>query len=306
MNQELTVFKVSIIIATFNRCELLLRMLQNIKMLSHKNLECIIIDDGSTDETSNKTKDFIANDSRFQYYLRNSNYKKGLPGCRNYGLDLHSGDYVIFFDDDDIVHPQLLEISLKYITSQNVSFVNFNKKPFTDQLPNMVEFQENAAFGYSPFDINDQLLYKNTMASCTVLWDSKVFSSNRFNEELHFAEEWELYSKLLIQNFTGIRLDVVLYYNFKHQDSNTGQFYLNNPVQINSYYQAVYHVVQHLADQHKLTKTYKLYYLNILSKVNFPDLTSLLKNAYAGNYYYWLLVKAFYQIKHYLYIKINK
>ena len=92
--------------ATYNRAHFIVETLQSIQNQTFQDWECIIIDDGGTDNTTEVIQPIVANDKRFQFVKRESNYQKGLPGCRNYGIDLARGDYIIFFDDDDIVHPQ--------------------------------------------------------------------------------------------------------------------------------------------------------------------------------------------------------
>src|SRR5258705_6384267 len=102
--------KVTIIMATYNRSHFILETLSSIQNQTYSEWECLIIDDGGTDNTLEIITPVLDTDLRFKFVKRPDQYKKGLPGCRNYGLDLAKGDYIIFFDDDDIVHPQNLEL----------------------------------------------------------------------------------------------------------------------------------------------------------------------------------------------------
>ena len=90
----------------------------------------MIIDDGGTDATAAIIAPILAQDNRFQYLLRPDTYQKGLPGTRNYGLDLAKGDYIIFFDDDDIVHPQNLELCVMELSRNEVSFCRYIREVF--------------------------------------------------------------------------------------------------------------------------------------------------------------------------------
>src|SRR5690606_26015743 len=110
--------KISIIMATFNRAHLIGEALTSIQNQSYTDWECIIVDDNCTDNTKTIVETFIKNDLRFRYYLRHGNYKKGISGSRNFGIDLARGKSIIFFDDDDIVHPRNLEICLEQITKR--------------------------------------------------------------------------------------------------------------------------------------------------------------------------------------------
>jgi GalNAc5-diNAcBac-PP-undecaprenol beta-1,3-glucosyltransferase len=122
---------VTIIMATYNREHLIEETLSSIQNQSYKNWECLIIDDWATDNTKEVLERLLKFDTRFQYHRRPKKYKKGLPGCRNYGLDLAKGDLVIFFDDDDIVHPQNLELCASVLKSNSYEFCVYNKQSFT-------------------------------------------------------------------------------------------------------------------------------------------------------------------------------
>ena len=104
--------KVSIIMATCNRAHLIEETLDSILNQSFRNWECIIIDDGESDSTQEVLYPYLEKDSRIKYFKRDNSHQKGLPGCRNMGLELANGEYIIFFDDDDIVHPDNLKFSI--------------------------------------------------------------------------------------------------------------------------------------------------------------------------------------------------
>ena len=79
---------VTIIMATYNRAHFIVETLQSIQNQTFENWECIIIDDGGTDNTNEVIAPILEKDTRFQFVKRTDSYQKGLPGCRNYGLDL--------------------------------------------------------------------------------------------------------------------------------------------------------------------------------------------------------------------------
>ena len=109
---------VSILIPTYNRAHLICETLDSIVAQTYPSWECIIVDDGSTDTTKNVVADFISQDSRFIYILRPNNRPKGANTCRNFGFDNANGDYVLFFDSDDLMDSNALE---NYISSFNES-----------------------------------------------------------------------------------------------------------------------------------------------------------------------------------------
>jgi len=94
---------VSIIIPTYNRANLILETLDSILSQTYTNWECIIVDDGSTDNSEEVIKEYINRDSRFQYFHRPDNMQKGANSCRNYGFECCNGEFLIWFDSDDIM-----------------------------------------------------------------------------------------------------------------------------------------------------------------------------------------------------------
>ena len=100
--------KVTIIMATYNRAHFIVETLLSIQNQIFQDWECLIIDDGGTDNTAEVIKPILDQDTRFSYRKRPEQYQKGLPGCRNYGIDLAQGQYIIFFDDDVLISHLLI------------------------------------------------------------------------------------------------------------------------------------------------------------------------------------------------------
>jgi glycosyltransferase involved in cell wall biosynthesis len=107
---------VSIIIPVFNREKLIVETLNSIQNQSYTNWECIIVDDGSTDSTENCIQTFVEKDNRFAYYHRPITYIKGANSCRNYGFEVSSGEFINWFDSDDVMLPDCLEQRIKAFT----------------------------------------------------------------------------------------------------------------------------------------------------------------------------------------------
>lgn len=251
--------------ATFNRAHFILEAVASIQNQKYTEWECLIIDDGGTDNTKEVIIPILERDRRFIYLERPEKYKKGLPGCRNYGLDIAKGTYIIFFDDDDIVHPDNLKIGVEVIEKNLVDFYHYQKKSFEDHKPIMVSTPITILKSIDKDDIEKVVTHKIGLASCTVLWKKKCFETIRFNEVLSYAEEWECYSKIILENFKGIIINNILYYNRKHSNSNTGEFYAHNFVRRESYVKAILLVIQNLKEKQLLSVSLKRYFV-ILSK----------------------------------------
>ena len=100
---------VSVIMPVFNRASLVITTLQSILDQIYQNWECIIIDDGSTQDDYVKIYNFAKSDDRFMV-LKRPNYKlKGANACRNYGIENSKGEFIIFFDSDDLMSKSFIE-----------------------------------------------------------------------------------------------------------------------------------------------------------------------------------------------------
>ena len=111
--------KISIIIPTFNRVSLIGQTLDSILAQTYRNWECIIIDDASTDYTPELIEFYNSRDSRIKYYTRPARYPKGANSCRNYGVDVSKGEYINWFDSDDLMEPAKIEKQVALLESDS-------------------------------------------------------------------------------------------------------------------------------------------------------------------------------------------
>lgn len=100
--------RISIIIPHYNRGAIIGETLASIQQQSYPDFECLIIDDHSTDDSVDVIRDIIRDDPRFVLKIRQSQVK-GAPACRNEGLEMAGGVYVMFLDSDDLLASFCLE-----------------------------------------------------------------------------------------------------------------------------------------------------------------------------------------------------
>ena len=254
---------VSIIMATYNRAHFIVETLESIQAQTYTDWECLIIDDGGTDNTEEVITPILEQDYRFKFFKRSNAYKKGLPGCRNYGLDIAQGTYIQFFDDDDIVHPQNLESCVKIFMGNEIDFCHYQKQSFEQVKPTVEFLPIKIVKSISKINIEEVVMNKIGLASCTVLWNVKCFNRIRFKEELLYAEEWECFTRIISQNYSGIMIENVLYFNRKHPNSNTGEFYNNNPIRKESKKDAILLVINNLNEKKLLSNTLFRYFIQM-------------------------------------------
>ena len=111
---------ISIIIPTYNRAEIISETLDSVVAQTHENWECIIVDDGSTDNTADVILEYTNRDKRFKYHLRPETLNKGASPCRNYGLKQANGDFIQFLDSDDLLNKNKFLEQLKLIENSSL------------------------------------------------------------------------------------------------------------------------------------------------------------------------------------------
>lgn len=97
---------VSIIVPIYNVEKYLRKCIDSILAQTYTNYELLLIDDGSPDSCGEICKEYLG-DARVSYYRKENG---GLSDARNYGIDRARGDYLMFVDSDDYLHPRCLEV----------------------------------------------------------------------------------------------------------------------------------------------------------------------------------------------------
>ena len=102
-------FQITVIIPTFNRKQYLFHAINSVLAQTYKNIELIIIDDGSSDKTINQLKSY---ESQLKIYRQKN---KGVSAARNKGIKLSKSDWVAFLDSDDQWDIKKLEKQINYL-----------------------------------------------------------------------------------------------------------------------------------------------------------------------------------------------
>lgn len=103
-------YKISVIVPVYNIAEYLPRSLDSILSQTHKNIEVIVIDDGSSDGSGDIIREYEKKDSRVKGIFKENS---GVSDTRNAGIELATGDYMSFVDGDDYIEPDMLEYLLE-------------------------------------------------------------------------------------------------------------------------------------------------------------------------------------------------
>ncbi|XMO86578.1 glycosyltransferase family 2 protein [Algibacter sp. AS12] len=123
---------VSIIIPTYNRAHVINETLNSVLAQTYSNWECIVVDDGSTDTTSNLLAEYCDKDLRITYYSRPKNRNKGANACRNFGFEISKGKYIQWLDSDDLMLPNKLEAQVSLLNEKTFALITSTWGRFID------------------------------------------------------------------------------------------------------------------------------------------------------------------------------
>ena len=112
---------ISVIIPAYNVEKHIKKCLNSVLQQTYRNIEAVIIDDGSTDETNEICRGYADTDSRVQLWYQENN---GTGAARNLGLRKARGQYIGFVDGDDYLEPGMYEVLLRYLLNNNASIAN--------------------------------------------------------------------------------------------------------------------------------------------------------------------------------------
>jgi glycosyltransferase involved in cell wall biosynthesis len=187
MKQATTFF--SIVIPTYNRANLIVKTIASLQHQNYDHYEMIIVDDGSTDNTADVVQPFLGYKIR---YVKKENSERG--ASRNFGAKLAQGDYVNFFDSDDIALPNHLSEAARLIASHNrPEWFHLGYAWVTDE-----ERVFKTVNGFKGATLNGIMCSGNHLSCNGVFVRKDIILANPFNEDrdLSASEDYELWLRL--------------------------------------------------------------------------------------------------------------
>lgn len=220
---------VSIIIPTYNRAHLIGETLDSVLAQTYENWECIIVDDGSTDNSAEVIGDYVKRDGRFQYHKRPEDRAKGGNAARNYGFEVSKGEYVNWFDSDDIMLTEFLKTKVELFTP-SLNFVitsGFNVDSDLSNLEKIELYQPEILF-------KDYVLWKLKILTPSVLIKRSVLVTqvHLFSEKITRGQEAEFFSRLFFkitaQEFIIVNIPLFLYRQHNETKTKQNNLYVND------------------------------------------------------------------------------
>lgn len=193
--------KVSVIIPCYNQAEYLEEAVQSVLQQSFIHWECIIVNDGSCDETEKIGKKLLAIDSRIKYIFQENT---GLSGARNTGIRLSEGEYILPLDADDKIGADYLSEAIHILESRSdVKIVYCEAEKFGEK---------SGIWELPEFNHNEILL--NNSIFCTAMYRRRDFNNTKgYNSSMKYGlEDWDFWLTLLKDGGTAYRIPKVHFY----------------------------------------------------------------------------------------------
>lgn len=229
---------VSVVIPVYNRENVIGETIDSVLRQTHRNWECIIVDDGSIDNTFAIVSKYVSKDKRLKLLERNR-IPKGAPVCRNIGLSVSKGEFICFLDSDDVLETTFIEKQIEVLFSNiEASMVICQMAYFVDKLDN----KRIAPKIDYPISIERYLSQDIQWFTSSVVWRrSFILSLGGFNEKLAMWQDWELNIRCLM-NKCGMLVndEVLLYYRYKWDKKQITMSSTNNGDSIKIRYLSYY------------------------------------------------------------------
>jgi glycosyltransferase involved in cell wall biosynthesis len=233
--------KISVIVPCYNQSHFLGEALQSVLEQSYANWECIIVNDGSPDDTEIIAKQWLEKDRRFNYLYKENG---GLSSARNEGIKTSKGTFILPLDADDKIHSTYLEKIIKA----------FSENPELELVTSRIQF-----FGASDEELKlPNYLYKKMLVqNCFVCSSAfKKASWERiggYDENMRSFEDWEFWIRILNEKSQVYKIPELMFIYRKHDNGSLSNSFKTNPHFYFSLYDYVY-------EKHK--DIYKKYYPN--------------------------------------------
>lgn len=176
--------RLSIVMPVFNHTDMVSVMVQSIISSTFTDWELLAIDDGSGEETLSTLQDFASTDHRIKLIQRDR-LPKGAQTCRNIGLDMANGEFIIFFDSDDFVTEDCLMERVNHLAKrQDFDFMVFPSATMQNNV-----FDESAtlfAYGYDIYKDDMKAFAQRTLPF--VVWNNIYRTKSIRNNGIHWDE----------------------------------------------------------------------------------------------------------------------
>lgn len=264
--------KISIIIPVYNVEKYIKKCLNSIKHQTYKDIEVILVDDGSTDNSGKICDEYSKKDSRFKtYHIKNG----GPSRARNYGLDRITGDYVTFVDSDDWLDIDVFEKIYNVIMGKSYDIILYNLRRIYKKRrieTNIFEDEEVVLYKEAiekilliPEKVTDKDI-SALKGICCKVYRKELLEELRFNEDMNYCEDMFFFLQVL-SKVEKVHYINGVYYNYRARKGSVSDMYGN------TYTEKNLQILNFILDLYRNNKSY-----NILNEVCFENYCNVLSH----------------------------
>lgn len=196
----------SIIIPTYNRADLLPETIRSVQNQTFMDWECIVVDDGSTDNTRQIVEEIIKSDSRIKYIYQENAERSA---ARNNGIRNSIGEYICFLDSDDhFLSDHLHQLKNVIETKDNKTCIIINEMQIVAsssiEISKLPDFSQNLV----------EYLYINPLTPSRVCIYKEILDKEKFDEDIVIVEDRILWMRIAknhpvyISNHIGVKYNI--------------------------------------------------------------------------------------------------
>lgn len=203
---------VSIIVPCYKQAHFLNESLQSVLNQTYTHWECIIVNDGSPDNTETIAKQWCSKDDRFKYLYKENG---GLSSARNAGITKSTGDFIVPLDADDILHQDyLLELVPELESDKKLVVVSCYSHFFIQNINNILNTHKPQGYNYN------YLLYVNQLVATSLYRKQSWELVGGYDESMkHGFEDWDFWLSITKTGHHYKIIPKVLFYYRKAEKS---------------------------------------------------------------------------------------
>lgn len=209
--------KVSIVVPCYNQAAYLSETLNSVLDQTYQQWECVIVNDGSLDNTEEIANEYVVKDGRFNYFRKENG---GPSQARNYGIQKSDGEFVLPLDADDLIAPSYVEKALDYFIHHPKTKLVYCKADTFGKVVGPWDLEE---FDYGRF------IWDNCIFCSAFFRRSDYNQTNGYNVNMiHGFEDWDFWLSLLKKEDVVYRINEVLFHYRIKETSRTTELLGNH------------------------------------------------------------------------------
>ncbi len=275
---------VSIIIPTHNRADLICETLESIRKQSYKKIEVIVIDDHSKDGTLEAVKAYIKENELDNIQVF-TNRGKGACAARNMGIDNSNGDYIQFFDDDDLMFEEHIEKKVRAIIEHGCDYSTCDYSFFDNETGGCLGHKVISNIGDN---CASRLLTLSFPTPCFLCKRDVILSIGYWNEDVKKLQDMAYFHRLYLYDKKGVPVPEKLFNVRIHGGSMTS----NNVASPAGYYNQINALISIENEWEKCTKPERKTILKTIHFMKFTVGRNMYKKGFKTQGIYMLIKTA--------------